>query len=146
MISALLILQGKYTTLLKKLDEALLLGNNAFPKKIPEAVSMMLKEETSSSRSRPRLEDDDADKESNSTVAVNNVIANPPDAVTDHTLDTSTDPSEGLTEAEVDDACIIAILLLNSNYNEEDYFDNEDNESIYFDDEPDNTDARVCMV
>ena len=56
-ISTLLILQGKSTTLLKKLEEALLLGNNAFPKKIPDAVSMMLKHEDNSSGPKTKQED-----------------------------------------------------------------------------------------
>ena len=98
MIFTLLILQGKSTTLLKKLDDALLLGKNTFPKKIPDAVFMMLKEETSTSRPRLRSDDDDAGKESNSTAAVNNVIVNPPDEDIDLNIDTSTDDSEGVSE------------------------------------------------
>ena len=79
---------------------------------------MMLKEESSSSRPRPRLEDDDAGKESDSTAAVNNVIVDPPDEDTDLNIDTSTDDSEGVSETEGydgEDARIVATLLLNTN-------------------------------
>ena len=147
-ISTLLILQGKSTTLLKKLDEALLLGNNAFPKKIPEAVSMMLKEESSSSRPRPRLEDDDAGKESDSTAAVNNVFVDPPDEAADLNVDTPIEDLEGVSEAEGYDgenARIVTTLLFNTNYDKDDYFDDDD-DSIDLDNEPDNTDALVCAV
>ena len=78
-ISTLLILQGKSNTLLKKLDDALTLGNNAFPKKITDAVTMMLKEENSNSNTgtKARLDDnDDAGTDSESTAAVKNVIIN----------------------------------------------------------------------
>ena len=99
---------------------------------------MMLKEESSFSQPRPRLEDDNVGKESDSTAAVNNVIVDPPDEAAELNVDTPTDASKGVSEAEGydgEDVCIVATLLLNTNYDEEDYFDDYD-ESIDLEDEP----------
>jgi len=151
-ISTLLILKGKSNSLLKKLDDALTLGNNAFPKKIPDAVTMMLKEEENSNSNTGAKgrtdDDDDAGTDSESTAAVKNIIVNPPSGLSESILDTSTGTSEDPTEEE-DNARIVATLLLNSNYDRNDYFDDfdeEDESTVGPDDDYDDTNAHVGMV